>query len=180
MSPANSFGIMTGGIDSIYTLMFHDIQHYVQDFIKSYDLKTTQGQPHIPIGSAFVVPIRYLYGEPQLCKTMMCVPTMFLPQNITGTRNIYYAFLAILNLTKNWNEDRVIAIPGLGTGVGGVNSEECAKQCFEAFNDFLEETYVYPDDVKLERGRDYYILSKSACGQRNVYCNDIDYELDEE
>lgn len=177
VSPANSFGIMTGGIDLIYTLMFHDIQHYIQDFIKAFDLKTTEGQPHLPIGSAIVVPIRYFYGEQQVCRTMMCVPTMYLPQNITGTRNVYYAFLAILNLTKNWDLDRVVAVPGLGTGVGGVSPEKCAQQCREALKDYLEDTYTYPEGVKLERGRDYYVLSKAACEQRNVYCNDIDYEF---
>jgi O-acetyl-ADP-ribose deacetylase (regulator of RNase III) len=171
VSPANSFGFMDGGIDRVYMVMFDNIQTTVQNFIKNFGLKTNLKRDYIPIGSAFYVPVRYLYGHPQVCHGLISAPTMFFPQSVKGSKNVYYAFLAILQLTKNWKNNVVIGIPGLGTGVGEVSSQDCADQVYKAFKDFYNGTYRYPKGTKIYRGNNYYILSKMACPQKDLYCN---------
>ncbi|EDN65619.1 protein containing Appr-1-p processing domain [Beggiatoa sp. PS] len=70
------------------------------------------------------------------------------------TINIYLAMRAILLLLKYGTlEDgteindvvETVAIPGMGTGVGRVPPDICAKQMKIAFQEVMEEKYVFPD-----------------------------------
>jgi O-acetyl-ADP-ribose deacetylase (regulator of RNase III) len=93
--PANSLGFMDGGIDMFYMQMFPGIQNIVQDRIKTFDITTALGRYVLPIGSAMLVKT----GN-EKCPLLVCVPTMFLPEDIAMTRNVYWAFTGLLNLAK--------------------------------------------------------------------------------
>ena len=178
VSPANSFGFMDGGIDRVYMIMFDDIENTVKTFVKNHGVPNSVGNNHIPIGSAFVVPIKYLYGHPKVIPFLISAPTMYLPQSIVGTNNVYYAFLGILQLTKNCRIDVTIGVPGLGTGVGDVDPTEHAKQIYDAYSDFKNSTFQYEKDVIITKTNNSFILNKSACPQRDVECNDPENMVD--
>ena len=172
VSPANSFGFMDGGIDRVYMIMFDDIENTVKTFVKNHGVPNSVGNNYIPIGSAFVVPVEYLHGHPKVIQFLISAPTMYLPQSIVGTDNVYYSFLAILQLTKNWRKDVIIGVPGLGTGVGAIDSVEHANQIYQAYHDFKHKTFSYEKDITITRTNNSYILNKAPCMQRDLECND--------
>lgn len=125
-SPANSYGYMCGGIDYIYSQMFKNVEKLVQDSI------TNSGKAYLPVGDALLVSLGR--SKPS---SIICAPTMKTPSNISRTpENIYYCMLAILEITKGM--DKTVAIPGLGTGCGGLSVEESAFQIKKAFRDFYK------------------------------------------
>lgn len=178
VSPANSFGFMDGGIDRVYMIMFDDIENTVKTFIHNHGITNSVGTKYMPIGSAFIVPIQYLHGHPKVIPYLISAPTMYLPQSIVGTNNVYYAFLGILQLTNNWRRDVTIGVPGLGTGVGDIDAKEHAKQIFQAYSDFRNGTYEYNSDIVVYKNANYFILNKSACPQRDLECNDPENMID--
>jgi O-acetyl-ADP-ribose deacetylase (regulator of RNase III) len=129
VSPANSFGHMNGGIDKIYTKIFNNIEETVQKLIKNKQIKESGLGYYLPVGQNLIVKTHH-----HICSNLIIMPTMFLPQNITNTKNIYFAFYGLLNNYHNYNCD--ILCPGLGTGVGGLSYEESAKQIRDAILDF--------------------------------------------
>ena len=124
VSPANSFGFMEGGIDGAYSMYFdYTIEQKVQSYIGEF----FSGE--LPIGCTVMVET----GDEQF-KYLLAAPTMRLPTNIAIDQlNIYIASKAIFN--REFADDMVIAIPGLGTGVGGVNERVCAYQMRQAYED---------------------------------------------
>lgn len=179
VSPANSFGYMDGGIDAIYMRMFENIENIVMDFVKNNGVPNSVGEKYMPIGSAFFVPLKC--SNKQKIPLLISAPTMYLPQPIVGTYNVYYAFLAILQLTKTWDNNNIIAIPGLGTGIGDIDPIEHANQIYNAYHDFNNGTFKYDDDIKISEDYNYYILNKGACLQRDIECDedDEDYNINE-
>lgn len=138
VSPANSHGYMDGGIDEIYSKMFKGIGEAVRIKNKQMNIKNARGQYILPIGSTTVVNIPNP-DEHVRPKLIICAPTMELPCNITGTRNVYYAMLAILRLAHGFSYETVVGIPGLGTGVGELSGEECSTQIHDAIRDFIND-----------------------------------------
>jgi O-acetyl-ADP-ribose deacetylase (regulator of RNase III) len=137
VSPANCHGWMDGGIDDVYMKLFDGIQERVRQKIaqetithKVYDYR---GDPTLTIGSAISVD---LSNDPKDDRILIAAPTMFTPKNIEGTNNVYYATLGLLNILKHETDNSVIAIPGFGTGIGGMKGFEAAGQMADAFSDF--------------------------------------------
>jgi O-acetyl-ADP-ribose deacetylase (regulator of RNase III) len=148
VSPANSFGFMNGGIDLQYSQFFGwDLQKRLQRQIEQYH------HGEMLIGSAEIV---------ETANTnipyMISAPTMRMPMTIAKTINPYLAaravFLVWLNGTirTGINTDRPackvihrIAMPGLGTGVGSVSPEICAKQIRAAIDDVILGKFEYPE-----------------------------------
>jgi len=145
VSPANSFGYMDGGLDLRISQFFGwHVQERLQALIRS------KHHGELLVGQAEIVetdskPIPYVISA----------PTMRVPM-ILGreTINIYLAMRAILLLLKYGTlEDgteindvvETVAIPGMGTGVGRVPPDICAKQMKIAFQEVMEEKYVFPD-----------------------------------
>ena len=143
ISPANSKGWMSGGIDGVYSRMFDDIQGIVQQAIAQCGYpETFRGAPDIslPVGSALMVPIRHLPGQPKVARWMISAPTMKWPRDLRNSpKNIYYCMLAIIHLTQNLPPDTVVAIPGLGTGVGALSGDVSGAQIAKAFKDFNDD-----------------------------------------
>ena len=115
VSPANSFGVMTGGIDRDIANKYPMVVQNVNNKINESHRLDSGGRKYIPVGSCEAVSLD------NKKKIMLIAPTMFLPKNIVGTNNVALAFVAILNKTKRlWHTERevLMACPCLGTGVG--------------------------------------------------------------
>jgi len=131
VSPANSYGWMNGGIDGIYSEMFPNVQKKVQNKIAETVGPTNNYHiPTLPIGMAVMVNVTNHIK-------LICAPTMFTPMNIEKkTDNIYHAMYAILEVCESLPSTARVAIPGMGTGVGGLKAEVSANQIRKAFVDY--------------------------------------------
>jgi len=122
VSPANSFGMMSGGIDLIYRDKFGlDVEKLVQ---KNIDLHY---YGELPVGQALSVPMKgqdYNY--------LIVAPTMRLPMSVDNTLHPYAAFRATLLRAKD-KEIESLVCPGLGTGAGIACPEMVARQMFIAY-----------------------------------------------
>lgn len=140
VSPANSFGMMDGGIDAVIVDYFGwGIEEEVQIMV----LKKYHGE--ILVGQADIVPTNNA-----TIPYLICAPTMRAPLRLRETVNPYLAVRAILLLMEHGTfadgtpiKDIVkrVALPGMGTGAGQVPAELFAYQMKRAF----ENVYFSPD-----------------------------------
>ncbi|NBD12927.1 MULTISPECIES: macro domain-containing protein [Corallococcus] len=123
VSPANSFGIMDGGLD----LAIRDtLGLQVQDAVQRAILEEHHGE--LPVGAAVVVASGH-----ERWPFLVAAPTMRIPENVSQTVNAYLAFRAVLLAVKRHNARgappiRTLVCPGLGTGIGGLEARRCAVQ----------------------------------------------------
>jgi O-acetyl-ADP-ribose deacetylase (regulator of RNase III) len=130
VSPANSFGYMDGGIDR------HIDQSYegkAQEAVLALIAGRFRGE--LPVGSATVIEMatgRFPF--------LVVAPTMRVPgDDLDGTINAYLAMRAAFAAILDHNEGETqrigsMAVPGLGTGVGGMSPEDSALQMRAAYN----------------------------------------------
>jgi len=134
VSPANSFGIMNGGIDQAYTDRFGII---VQERIQKILRDKYWGE--LPVGCAVIVPT----DDPEFpwCAS---APTMRVPESVSNTLNAYHAFRAVRLAVERHNKDpraaehpnwtiKSILCPGLGTATGKLDYDLCARQMLCAY-----------------------------------------------
>lgn len=137
ISPSNSFLFMDGGIDKIYSqIMFPNVEKELKKKLSNIGLKTKLGRYYLRVGSALI----------QDCSTnnlntcLISAPTMFLPHDVSNTKNAYYAFMAsliVFNKYKISHPDfNTLVCPALCTGYGKMNYYCSAKQIYEAYCDF--------------------------------------------
>jgi O-acetyl-ADP-ribose deacetylase (regulator of RNase III) len=120
VSPANSFGFMRGGIDALYAKRFDGIEARVRSAI------SIRYAGEMPVGRALMVET----GDAQV-RWLISAPTMRSPTILPpDTDNPRRAITAALRIAEGQIE--TIAFPGMGTGVGGVAPEACARQAREA------------------------------------------------
>lgn len=129
VSPANSQGIMDGGIDLLLRSRFPGVDVRVQ-------LEIDRRGGIIPVGEALIVET----GDWDV-SYLISAPTMEIPGSIVGTSNVYLAMRAILRSVQAFNRVgsnaiNSVAIPGLGTGVGRVSPYEASRQMAMAFFEF--------------------------------------------
>ena len=94
VSPANSFGLMDGGIDlAIRAFYGMSIQYKVQKRIQ----KEFYGEQ--PVGTSMIV-----FTENEDYPFLAHTPTMRVPRNIAGTDNVYNAMFAMLGAVANHNK----------------------------------------------------------------------------
>ena len=135
VSPANSFGLMDGGIDlAIRNYFGINLQYNVQKIIK----RDFYGEQ--PVGTSIIVDTENEY-HPFLAHT----PTMRVPIDISNTDNVYNAMFAMLRAVTNFNKQSKFRInkvlcPGLGTATGRVPLKEAARQMAMAFRNFKNPT----------------------------------------
>lgn len=132
VSPANSFGLMDGGVDAAITnffgaqLMKRVQRHIVEDYFGEQ-----------PVGTSFIIGTDH-DKHPWLAHT----PTMRVPMSIAHTDNVYLAMWALLRAVHQHNQqneqkiERVLC-PGLGTGTGRVPAKEAARQMSLAYKNYL-------------------------------------------
>jgi O-acetyl-ADP-ribose deacetylase (regulator of RNase III) len=137
VSPANSFGWMRGGIDAVYAQTFPNIEQQVRSAVLAYH------GGELPVGEALIVPT----GSPAP-EWLISAPTMRQPGELLppDTVHPYLAARAVLRLWRNGTLEhgepirevvRTIALPGMGTGVGGVAPETCARQVIAAWDEVI-------------------------------------------
>jgi O-acetyl-ADP-ribose deacetylase (regulator of RNase III) len=133
VSPANSFGIMDGGVDLAITNFFGvQLMNRVQERI----LHDYLGEQ--PIGTSIIVET----GHPQH-PFLAHTPTMRVPMPISTTDNVYTAMWAMLLSVRRHNNSasqkiRKVACPGLGTGTGRVAPLEAARQMALAYSWYVD------------------------------------------
>lgn len=155
VSPANSIGFMNGGLDQGYMDMFSGIQKKVQDKIRILGKQTALGRYYLPIGSALVVPVK------NNC-TLVSTPTMFLPHDVSNTRNAYYAMMAALMAFRKVQlhtieKPQLLVSTGLCCGYGKMDPLVSAKQMREAYDDFLNGNIP----IETEKIEDpYYVITQ--------------------
>lgn len=132
ISPANSFGDMTGGIDRVYKKLDPEIEQKTMNKINDAQIPDNYDRPHLPVGNNLLIN----FNHPS-CKYMICMPTMYIPRNIVDTNNVSLAFYGLL---KTYDQYKIkIACPGLGTGIGGLSHINSAKQILQAINYFYSK-----------------------------------------
>lgn len=113
VSPSNSYGIMQGGIDRVYCAMFPGIEDDVHKVMKQLKL------PLIPVTSAMLVPIRG--SAPK--RFLIACPSMLQPGSpIENPKHIMACYQSVFTLIRKlpFKVNHLI-IPGIGTGVGGID-----------------------------------------------------------
>jgi O-acetyl-ADP-ribose deacetylase (regulator of RNase III) len=135
VSPANSLGLMGGGIDAVYARWFPGISDRVR----------AASGGDLPVGEAVIVPTgvdrpAWLVSAPTMSR-----PGQRLPSDGGAA---HAAAAAVLRLwrdgafpdgTRVRDAVHTIALPGLGTGVGGLSPEVCAQRVGEALDEILGE-----------------------------------------
>lgn len=135
VSPANSLCFMDGGIDyALSRIIFPDIEKEVKYIVKQLNIKSIVGKPYLPIGSSIILD----KGD----KSLVIAPTMLLPQNVSNTRNAYYATVAILfniliNNKININDVDII-FTSFCCGYGKMEEDESIKQIMDGIRDFSQ------------------------------------------
>lgn len=136
VSPCNSMGFMDGGLDNEIRKFYEknniDIEKKVQDYIyNNFD-------GELLVGQSFYYPLRKTDLSDKT-PYLIVAPTMRVPM-ILGKEsvNVYLASKSIFNTLKmldKMNKVKSITISGLGTGVGQVPYDICAKQMKQAYDD---------------------------------------------
>jgi O-acetyl-ADP-ribose deacetylase (regulator of RNase III) len=129
VSPANSFGIMDGGLD---LAIRNELGFQVESDIQEVILNKYHGE--MPIGTAEIIKTNH-----DRWSYMISAPTMRIPENVAYTLNAYNAFRAILiainsfNKTKPKRAIKSLLCSGLGTGIGSMEPTKCAAQMRAAY-----------------------------------------------
>lgn len=140
VSPANSFGFMNGGIDAIYLRRFGG---GIEDRVRRTIAERHHGE--LVVGAADIVET-----EDTHIPYLIVAPTMRVPMVLTDSVNAYLAARAALLLVAHGRfqagayagqaiseKIRRVAFPGLGTGVGQLSPNVCARQMRAAIDEVL-------------------------------------------
>ena len=148
ISPANSYGFLDGGIDNklrkFYEKLGIDIEKTVQDII----IDKFDGE--LLVGQAFYFPL-FSFNSKKI-PDLIVAPTMRVPMKLPeNSVNVYLAMRAILLKLKslNWSGSsspkvKSVSICGLGTGIGQLPYDLCAKQMRKAYDDFWVGEKYFP------------------------------------
>jgi O-acetyl-ADP-ribose deacetylase (regulator of RNase III) len=139
VSPANSYGWMRGGVDALFARAFPGVEQNVRSAVLAYH------GGELPVGEALVVPTGM--SRPAW---LISAPTMRHPGERLHAETVH-PYLAARAALRLWLfgrlEDgtplravvRILAVPGLGTGIGGVNPFTCGRQVAAAWDEVADE-----------------------------------------
>lgn len=123
VNAANSYGYMGGGVAGAIKR------------IGGQEIETEAvSKAPIPVGYAIITTAGRLK-----CKYVIHSPTMEQPGSLINVGNVIEATRAALECADENNLKR-IAIPGMGTGIGGVPCEKAAKSMIEVIVNFNENS----------------------------------------
>lgn len=146
VTPGNSFGIMSGGMDLVTNKLFNnELEYYIQ---KEINDKYTILNPCSSISiNCKELNISNIYNIDKVIYT----PTMFTPTQLFPFQNIpYKATLSCLNESK---ED-VLLIPLFGIGTGGLEARTVMFDIFAAilaYNNIKEYINTKKEDNKFTK-----------------------------
>jgi O-acetyl-ADP-ribose deacetylase (regulator of RNase III) len=115
VSPANSFGIMDGGIDKPLAEAFPEVQKNVTDVVNEL------WDGYLPVGA-----IALADTEDERHPYLIVAPTMPYPQRVINPWIVYDVMRSLLGLADTLAIES-IAIPGLATATGGVAPKTAAS-----------------------------------------------------
>ncbi len=122
VSPANAFGIMTGGYDAALSdILGWGFQFKVQDFIKRH----YYGEQ--PVASSFIMNT----DLPGL--KFIHTPTMQYPSPIEDEMIVYYCMRTTLICALR-HDVNCIVIPVFGGAVGGIDGPTASRLMYEGYN----------------------------------------------
>ena len=147
VSPANSFGFMDGGVDALYSQHFgRKVQERLQNLIVS------KHHGELLVGAAEIVETDNLQ-----IPHLIAAPTMRVPMILRNSVNPYLAARGVLLLIKHGTFASgslkgepvarfvdSVAFPGLGTGVGRVGPNTCARQVRAAIEEVILGRKEFP------------------------------------
>jgi O-acetyl-ADP-ribose deacetylase (regulator of RNase III) len=147
VSPANSFGFMDGGIDALYTQRFgRRMQQRLQALIRE------RYHGELLVGAAEIV-----HTDDPSFPFVIAAPTMRVPMILGDSVNPYLAARAVFLLIRHArfadgpftgetirSVIKTVAFPGLGTGVGGIGPNTCARQMRAAIEEFVLGRASFP------------------------------------
>ncbi len=151
ISAGNSIGFMDGGSDLGYVNSIPDIQTAVQKGIAHSRYVSRNGRPYIPVGDAMGFLMAMGAPPASVPVRFVCAPTMYLPHDVSTTRNPYHAFKTALQLCQYMRAERVY-VPMMCTGYGKFDYEASFALMAQAAEDaiqrprpsiFVHESYVY-------------------------------------
>lgn len=126
VSPANAFCWMNGGIDLAYSEFFGwDLQKRLQELLKS------KHQGELLVGQA-----EWIATNHSEVTHLISAPTMRVPEVLAESANAYLASRAAFRIALA-NNAVSIAFPGMGTGVGQMPYDVCAKQMHRAYEEVV-------------------------------------------
>lgn len=135
VSPANSHGWMRGGVDALYARTFPELEQRVRSAVLAYH------GGELPIGEALVVPTGVRVPPWLISAPTIREPDERLPPD---TVHPYLAARAVFLLWRDGTMEQggpvraeidTIAMPGLGTGTGGLSPDICAHQVAAAWDE---------------------------------------------
>jgi len=132
VSPANSFGDMSGGVDKRIDDFYRGA---AQEAIIRRIGEEFLGE--LPVGMATIVPM----GKARI-PLMIAAPTMRTPEDVSKTIHAYLAMRAVLVAVHRHNARhestiRMVALPGLCTGVGRMPYSVAAHQMRAAYDNVV-------------------------------------------
>jgi len=143
VSPANSFGYMDGGLDMRISQFFGwHVQERLQGLIRD------KHHGELLVGAAEIVST-----DNTRIPFVISAPTMRVPMILDDTVNVYLATRAVILIALHGqfldgravSEDvRTVAVPGMGTGVGRLPPNSCARQMKAAVDDVLLRNSTFP------------------------------------
>ena len=150
ISPANSFGVMDGGLDGKLRDFFGSgLEKRVRERIRS------QFHGELPVGLATTLET----GHSQY-PYLICAPTMRFPMEVPSTVNAYLAMKAILNEATAYPEQLSIAVPGLCSLSGRMPPTSVARQMRIAYERVILGLHAYTH-WREERDFERYIRGES-------------------
>lgn len=123
VNPANSCGYMGGGVaGAIKRAGGIEIE------------KEAVSKAPIPVGSAIITKAGSLP-----CKYVIHAPTMEKPAMRIGIENVKLATKAAFDVALKSKDIKTIALPGMGTGVGGVSLEDAAREMMKIAKNYEDK-----------------------------------------
>ena len=133
-SPANSFGLMDGGIDEAITMYFGK---QMMDRVQNMIIEKYGGEQ--PVGTSEIV--RATDDNIERVRYVAHTPTMIIPSLISNTDNVYMSMKAMLLAVEKHNKIsdtkiKTLVCSGLGTGAGRVPFNKAAIDMAKAYKSF--------------------------------------------
>lgn len=167
VSPANSLLFMDGGIDHAYSRdMFPGVEAELKRMTCALGMKTALGRSYLPVGSAIVAPTG-------LTSCLVAAPTMFLPHDVSATRNAYHAMMAALIAFSKYRRShpdiQTLVCPLLCTGYGRMTVDDARFQMRHAYRDFLDGRT--PDEISHASSDSHFITNTFDAEQPSNFDN---------